>query len=180
MKSSGHRANILNRNFTEIGTGFFNNHWVQNFGSGDLNPDSTIASLTPSETSSNPTSASSDSAKQSVMGYTLVKSDQESSGEINPEKDKPLVNDGLYNLPSEGDAKLNDFIFSQGENIELKEQFVLDNRQILGSNTPFETASRFATGNLLMENHNTGNWFAQINQDNSMLTHANIPSSKLS
>ncbi|GAA6617247.1 CAP domain-containing protein [Scytonema sp. NUACC26] len=167
MKSSGHRANILNRNFTEIGTGFFNNHWVQNFGSGDLNPDTVLASPTSSEAGSNSISGSDVSTTQSVMGYTLDEStsepDQESNSDIDYEK-YGLINDGLYNLPSEGDAKLNDFIISQGENTDLSEQFVLDNRQILGSDTPFETPSRFASSNLFVENQNTGNLVTQIDQ----------------
>jgi uncharacterized protein YkwD len=32
MNSSGHRANILSKNFKEIGIGFTSNYWVQNFG----------------------------------------------------------------------------------------------------------------------------------------------------
>ena len=43
MNSPGHRANILNGNFTEIGVGFDDDYWVQNFGSGDLNPQTFIA-----------------------------------------------------------------------------------------------------------------------------------------
>ncbi|WP_081957121.1 CAP domain-containing protein [Clostridium sp. HMP27] len=31
MNSPGHRANILNGNFTEIGVGFYNNYWTQMF-----------------------------------------------------------------------------------------------------------------------------------------------------
>lgn len=47
--SSGHRANLLNPNFTELGVGYYylandtgsvnyNRYWTQVFGSGDLNP----------------------------------------------------------------------------------------------------------------------------------------------
>jgi len=32
MNSSGHRANIMNCNLTEIGVGFHDFHWTQNFG----------------------------------------------------------------------------------------------------------------------------------------------------
>ena len=32
MNSSGHRANILNCDLTEIGVGFHNFYWTQNFG----------------------------------------------------------------------------------------------------------------------------------------------------
>ncbi len=31
MNSSGHRANILNQNFTKIGVGYVNGKWVQMF-----------------------------------------------------------------------------------------------------------------------------------------------------
>jgi uncharacterized protein YkwD len=40
MNSSGHRANILNSSWKDIGVGFENYYWVQNFGTGDTNPDS--------------------------------------------------------------------------------------------------------------------------------------------
>ncbi|KOP25301.1 SCP-like extracellular [Hapalosiphon sp. MRB220] len=51
MNSPGHRENILNPKYTEIGTGFHNNYWSQEFGSGDLNPISKI----PNSPSSEPT-----------------------------------------------------------------------------------------------------------------------------
>ncbi|MBH8555205.1 CAP domain-containing protein [Nostocaceae cyanobacterium CENA357] len=37
MNSPGHRANILNPRFTQLGVGFEKNYWVQNFGSDDTN-----------------------------------------------------------------------------------------------------------------------------------------------
>ncbi|BAZ67042.1 SCP-like extracellular [Fischerella sp. NIES-4106] len=51
MNSPGHRENILNPKYTEIGAGFHNNYWSQEFGSGDLNPISKI----PNPPSSEPT-----------------------------------------------------------------------------------------------------------------------------
>ncbi len=33
MNSSGHRANILSSKFKDLGVGFYQNHWVQDFGS---------------------------------------------------------------------------------------------------------------------------------------------------
>jgi hypothetical protein len=59
MKSPGHRANILNPRYTEIGVGFDKNYWVQDFGSNDTNPTSkiptsvldSVSELTPSPTS---------------------------------------------------------------------------------------------------------------------------------
>jgi uncharacterized protein YkwD len=40
MNSSGHRANILNTNYRDIGVGYESGYWVQNFGTGDTNSDS--------------------------------------------------------------------------------------------------------------------------------------------
>ncbi|MBW4625139.1 MAG: CAP domain-containing protein [Brasilonema octagenarum HA4186-MV1] len=50
MNSPGHRANILKPEYTEIGTGFYNNYWVQDFGSGDTNPMSYIPGSTSNST----------------------------------------------------------------------------------------------------------------------------------
>ncbi len=173
MNSSGHRANILNPNFTEIGAGSYNNHWVQNFGSGDRNPISKVPSS--SQIASNSPSKSAVPTTQSVMGYTasddfVYEPDQESSSDIDSQKADWLLSGGLDSLPSEGDQRLDDLIVSQGENADLIEQFVLDNRQIIGSNRPFETPPGFATSNLLMGNQNTENWFPQIEQVNLALT----------
>jgi hypothetical protein len=43
VSSSGHRANILSDRYHDIGVGFENNYWVQDFGSGDLDPYTAIA-----------------------------------------------------------------------------------------------------------------------------------------
>jgi Ca2+-binding RTX toxin-like protein len=56
MNSPGHRANILNANYTHMGLGYaylandtgtvnYNHYWVQNFGSGDPNPGTYIAEI---------------------------------------------------------------------------------------------------------------------------------------
>ncbi|MBD2773312.1 CAP domain-containing protein [Iningainema tapete] len=42
MNSPGHRANILRSQYKDLGVGFENNYWVQNFGSGDTNPATNI------------------------------------------------------------------------------------------------------------------------------------------
>ncbi|KYC44142.1 hypothetical protein WA1_03120 [Scytonema hofmannii PCC 7110] len=169
MNSSGHRANILNPNFTEIGTGFDNNLWVQNFGSGDRNPISRIPSS--SQIASNSPSKSVVPTTQSVMGYIasddfVYEPNQESSSDMDSQKSDWLLNGGLDSLPSEGDGRLNDSIVSQVENVGLIEQFVLDNRQIIGSNRPFETPPGFAANDFLIGNQNTENWFPQIEQVN--------------
>lgn len=56
--SPGHRANLLNENYTELGVGYFylqpdtgsvnyGTYWTQMFGSGDLNPTSTLPAQSP-------------------------------------------------------------------------------------------------------------------------------------
>lgn len=56
--SPGHRANLLNRNYTELGVGYFylandtgsvnyNSYWTQMFGSGDLNPATNLSASAP-------------------------------------------------------------------------------------------------------------------------------------
>jgi hypothetical protein len=58
INSPGHRANLLNSSYTELGVGYFylandtgsvnyKAYWTQLFGSGDLNPNSSIPSPTP-------------------------------------------------------------------------------------------------------------------------------------
>ncbi|MDO8648791.1 MAG: CAP domain-containing protein [Candidatus Peregrinibacteria bacterium] len=36
LQSLGHRSNILNRNFRDIGIGYYDKHWVQDFGAHNL------------------------------------------------------------------------------------------------------------------------------------------------
>lgn len=61
IDSPGHRANLLNASYTELGVGYFllendtgsvnyGRYWTQLFGSGDLNPSTTISSPTPTPT----------------------------------------------------------------------------------------------------------------------------------
>lgn len=58
INSPGHRANMLNANYTELGVGYYylandtgrvnyNTYWTQLFGSGDLNPSSAIPTPAP-------------------------------------------------------------------------------------------------------------------------------------
>jgi len=59
INSPGHRANLLNANYTELGVGYYylandtgsvnyNRYWTQVFGSGDTNPSSNLPSPSPS------------------------------------------------------------------------------------------------------------------------------------
>ncbi|MBD2353095.1 type I secretion C-terminal target domain-containing protein [Tolypothrix sp. FACHB-123] len=56
MNSPGHRANILNGKFTQLGVGEDDKYWVQNFGSDDLDPTSKIPN-SPSNAGTQPTPA---------------------------------------------------------------------------------------------------------------------------
>ncbi|WP_231510397.1 CAP domain-containing protein [Fischerella sp. PCC 9605] len=70
MNSPGHRANILNSNYTELGVGFHDNYWSQSFGSGDTNPASNIPNPT-SNSGSNPTSQPTSDANQGTDTLTV-------------------------------------------------------------------------------------------------------------
>jgi len=61
INSAGHRANLLNANFTELGVGYFylendtgsvnySRYWTQLFGSGDTNPASNLPTPSPAPT----------------------------------------------------------------------------------------------------------------------------------
>lgn len=63
INSPGHRANLLNASFTELGVGYYllendtgsvnyGRYWTQVFGSGDLNPSTAISPSSPSPTPS--------------------------------------------------------------------------------------------------------------------------------
>ncbi|NJM70130.1 MAG: hypothetical protein HC862_07785 [Scytonema sp. RU_4_4] len=66
MNSSGHRENILNPEYTELGVGFHDGYWVQDFGSGDTNPVSNI----PDSTSNPEVASESTSAPESTSTPT--------------------------------------------------------------------------------------------------------------
>jgi hypothetical protein len=68
INSPGHRANLLNSSYKELGVGYFylendtgsvnyKRYWTQLFGSGDLNPNSSIVSSSPSPAPSAPSAA---------------------------------------------------------------------------------------------------------------------------
>ncbi|TBR61131.1 SCP-like extracellular [Westiellopsis prolifica IICB1] len=90
MNSPGHRENILNPKYTEIGTGFHNNYWSQEFGSGDLNPISKI----PNPSSSEPTlevntndsligDAGEDKLAADVVGDRLMNGNSQNQENVN-------------------------------------------------------------------------------------------------
>jgi hypothetical protein len=103
MKSPGHRANILNPKYTEIGVGYDDNFWVQNFGSGDLNPDSYIADSPSSDSSgsSEPTpqpgddtlTGETDQPLEGSQDVDMLTGDQ-NKNMLPPEKDNSVLNGG--------------------------------------------------------------------------------------
>jgi serralysin len=77
IDSPGHRENMLNRSYTELGVGYFllendtgsvnyNHYWTQNFGSGDTDPSSNI----PSTPSPSPSSSPSPNPSPTVINGT--------------------------------------------------------------------------------------------------------------
>ncbi|KAB8331061.1 CAP domain-containing protein [Scytonema tolypothrichoides VB-61278] len=72
MKSPGHRANILKTQYTEIGIGFHNNYWVQDFGSGDKNPMSYIPNSTPNSTIASTSTPTPQSASMPTLTLDSV------------------------------------------------------------------------------------------------------------
>lgn len=87
IDSPGHRANLINRSYTELGVGYFllendtgsvnyNHYWTQVFGSGDKDPSSNISpnsNPTPTPTAINGTSENNTltagSGSQTIYGY---------------------------------------------------------------------------------------------------------------
>lgn len=75
IDSPGHRANLLNASYTELGVGYFyltpdtgsvnyNSYWAQLFGSGDLNPTANL----PTSTASGPTLSIPNSSDDEIIG----------------------------------------------------------------------------------------------------------------
>jgi uncharacterized protein YkwD len=64
MNSPGHRANILNPRYTQLGVGFDKNFWVQNFGSDDTNPNTNIPKSVMGSVSELPSSPTSNTGKE--------------------------------------------------------------------------------------------------------------------
>ncbi|NMG10311.1 CAP domain-containing protein [Brasilonema sp. UFV-L1] len=85
MNSPGHRANILKSDYKEIGVGFENNYWVQEFGSGDLNPVSYIpGSESNTQVASNSTPASEPVSTPTPVESTSNQSTSPNSNQTNP------------------------------------------------------------------------------------------------
>lgn len=102
MNSPGHRANILRPQFKDLGVGFNNNYWVQDFGSGDTNPNSYIPSgsnSVASASNSTPTSTPTPvSATEPVSIPSATKSESTSNQGASPNSNQtmPSVSSDSY------------------------------------------------------------------------------------
>ncbi|NMG06550.1 CAP domain-containing protein [Brasilonema sp. UFV-L1] len=178
MNSSGHRANILNSGYTELGVGFHNNYWVQNFGSGDTNSMTNI----PNSTSNSGTASNSTSAPQSTPTGTITlnsvyssdsvsePTSQSISDDIGKETgDDWLLNGGMGNDTLSSTPNDDTFLVSQDEsfawlnnNLQFSEdKAVIDCSIILGTLVAQQTDNYTMIGD-----SNTGTWLAQLKEVN--------------
>ncbi len=107
MSSPGHRANILRRNFTEMGVGFDQNYWTQVFGSGDTNPNTNVPADFGSGSGSNSGSNSQPSNTNGGDNTTVGGTNNDGNGKNN-DKNTQNGNSGNDRLKgTSGDDKLN-------------------------------------------------------------------------
>lgn len=195
MDSPGHRANILRSQYTDIGVGFYNNYWVQDFGSGDTNPISNI----PGSTSNSEIVAQSAPAPESTSRLTttlgnIFSSDSEPTPEpgsdtkgsgsdiITNQPNDWLLNGGADNNTLSTAPKGDTFIVGEGANADCVKNLQLsDDKAVTGRlDTIFETLSAPQTqisNQSLTEDRNRGTLFAQV-QDvnaNSLIPAGSIP-----
>ncbi|WP_315789600.1 CAP domain-containing protein [Fischerella sp. JS2] len=124
MNSPGHRANILNSKYTEIGVGFDDNFWVQDFGSGDLNPNSYIPNSSSSDASgsSEPTPQPGDDT-DTVSGETgQPPQDTQDNNVIEGSPTNDQLNGGNKKNPLMGDADVDMLTGDQGKNVSPGEK----------------------------------------------------------
>lgn len=194
MDSPGHRANILRFQYADIGVGFYNNYWVQNFGSGDTNaisniPGSTfnseiVAQSAPAPDTSTLTTTlgnifSSDSEPTPKSG-----SDTKGSGSdiITNQANDWLLKGGVHNNTLSATPRGDTFIVGEGANADwIKNLQLSDDKAVIGRlDTIFETLSVPQTqisNQTLTEDRNTGTLFAQV-QDvnpNALIPAGSIP-----
>jgi Cysteine-rich secretory protein family len=205
MDSPGHRANILRSQYTDIGVGFYNNYWVQDFGSGDRNPISKIPGSTsnseivaqsapaPKSTSTLTAtldSVSSDPGLGSAPKSTSVSEPTPESGSdtqgtgtdiIANQADDWLLNGGADSNTLSAAPKGDTFIVGEGANLDwIKNLQLSDDKVVTGFDTTFETLSAPQTqisNQTLCEDRNTATLFAQV-QDvnaNSLIPAGSIP-----
>jgi hypothetical protein len=193
MDSPGHRANILRSQYTDIGVGFYNNYWVQDFGSGDTNPISNI----PGSTSNSEIVAQSAAAPESTSTLTTTLgsifsldsqrtpesgSNTKGSGSdiIDNQADDWLLKGGVDNNTLSAASGGDTFIVGEGANVDwIKNLQLSDNKALIGRlDTIFETLLAPQIANdTPSKDSNTGTLFAQ-QQDvnaNALIAAGSIP-----
>ncbi len=193
MNSSGHRANILKPQYTDIGVGFYNNYWVQDFGSGDRNPISNI----PGSTSNSEIVAQSAPAPESTSTLTTTLgsifsldsqrtpesgSNTKGSGSdiIDNQADDWLLKGGVDNNTLSAASGGDTFIVGEGANVDwIKNLQLRDDKVVIGRlDTIFETLLAPQIANdTPSKDSNTGTLFAQ-QQDvnaNALIAAGSIP-----
>jgi hypothetical protein len=193
MNSSGHRANILKPQYTDIGVGFYNNYWVQDFGSGDRNPISKI----PGSTSNSDIVAQSAPAPECTSTLTTTLngvfsldsqrtpesgSNTKGSGSdiIDNQADDWLLKGGVDNNTLSAASGGDTFIVGEGANVDwIKNLQLRDDKVVIGRlDTIFETLLAPQIANdTPSKDSNTGTLFAQ-QQDvnaNALIAGGSIP-----
>ena len=193
MDSPGHRANILRSQYTDIGVGFYNNYWVQDFGSGDRNPISNI----PGSTSNSEIVAQSAPAPESTSTLTTTLgsifsldsqrtpesgSNTKGSGSdiIDNQADDWLLKGGVDNNTLSAASGGDTFIVGEGAKVDwIKNLQLSDNKALIGRlDTIFETLLAPQIANdTPSKDSNTGTLFAQ-QQDvnaNALIAAGSIP-----
>ncbi|MBW4503967.1 MAG: CAP domain-containing protein [Scytonema hyalinum WJT4-NPBG1] len=193
MGSPGHRANILKPQYTDIGVGFYNNYWVQNFGSGDRNPISNI----PGSTSNSEIVAQSAPAPESTSTLTTTLgsifsldsqrtpesgSNTKGSGSdiIDNQADDWLLKGGVDNNTLSAASGGDTFIVGEGANVDwIKNLQLRDDKVVIGRlDTIFKTLLAPQIANdTPSKDSNTGTLFAQ-QQDvnaNALIAAGSIP-----
>ncbi|KAB8316380.1 CAP domain-containing protein [Tolypothrix campylonemoides VB511288] len=172
MDSPGHRANILRSQYTDIGIGFYDKYWVQDFGSGDTNPISKI----PGSTSNSEIVAQSAPAptSTSISEFTPKSgSDTQGTGRniIANQGNDWLLNGGVDNNTLSATPKGEGFVVGEGANADwMKNLQLSDDKVVTGFNTIFEILSAPQTqisNQTLTEDRNTGTLFAQVQDVNA-------------
>lgn len=193
MGSPGHRANILKPQYTDIGVGFYNNYWVQDFGSGDRNPISNI----PGSTSNSEIVAQSAPAPESTSTLTTTLgsifsldsqptpesgSDTKGSGSdiITNQPNDWLLKGGVDNNTLSAASGGDTFIVGEDANVDwIKNLQLRDDKVVIGRlDTIFETLLAPQIANdTPSKDSNTGTLFAQ-QQDvnaNALIAGGSIP-----
>jgi len=119
MNSPGHRANILNPKYTEIGVGFDDNYWVQKFGSGDLNPESYIPNSSSSDASgsSEPTPQPGDDTDTGSGETGNPPQDSQDNNVVEGSPTNDQLNEGNGQNLLTGDADVDMLTGEKGKNV---------------------------------------------------------------